>query len=216
MNEVSPNAAAQPQPEPNYSPLLGEALKFAADAHATQKRKGKNEPYLSHLLLVASLVIHYGGDEEQAIAGVLHDTVEDQGGMQMAERIRSKFGPRVAEIVLDCSDAAPEPGHEKAPWKKRKLEYVESIRSAGPNDARLVEACDKLANLRDIVEDVSVEGDAVFDRFNGGKTGTLEYYATLKEVLVSQVDVPALKAEYERLLGELIRLANVTEVRTWS
>ena len=194
-----------------YSPALGEALKFAADAHATQKRKGKDEPYLSHLLLVASMVIHYGGDEEQVIAGVLHDTVEDQGGMQMAEAIREKFGDRVVEMVLDCSDATPEPGQAKPPWKDRKLAYVESIRSAGPNDARLVEACDKIANMRDIVEDLAIHGDAVFERFKGGKTGTLEYYFNLRDALLGQSDNPALTAEYDRLLGELLALSDVTE-----
>lgn len=101
-------------PRSAYTSLVGEALKFAADAHASQTRKGKHEPYLSHLLQVASLVIHYGGDEDQIIAGVLHDAVEDQGGQRMAEAIRVKFGDRVADIVLDCSDATPGPGTQKA------------------------------------------------------------------------------------------------------
>lgn len=204
-------------PPAAYTSLVGEALKFAADAHAGQRRKGKQEPYLSHLLLVASLVIHYGGDEDQIIAGVLHDAVEDQGGQRMAEVIRTKFGDRVADIVLDCSDATPEPGAPKAPWTHRKRAYVDSIRSPDANGARLVEACDKLANLRDIVEDLRQGGEVVFGRFNGGRTGTLEYYATLGVVLLPQVDsqAPGLKTEYDQLLQQLLALAGAHGVGVW-
>jgi (p)ppGpp synthase/HD superfamily hydrolase len=199
-----------------YTPLVGEALRFAADAHASQTRKGKKEPYLSHLLMVASLVIHYGGDEDQIIAGVLHDTVEDQGGQHMATVIRTKFGHRVADIVLDCSDATPEAGAPKPPWLQRKRAYVDSIRRPNHNGARLVEACDKLANLRDIVEDVQSDGDEVFTRFTGGKKGTLEYYATLGEVLLPQVqEAPGLKDEYDRLLEQLLSLTGTRDVRIW-
>lgn len=200
-----------------YSERVGDALRFAAEAHAEQARKGKPaEPYLSHILTVAGLVAHYGGSEDQIIAAVLHDAVEDAGGATMAERIRRAFGDRVADIVLECSDAVPGDDGEKGPWKPRKLDFIARLRAGGDPDALLVEACDKLANLYDIVEDLEFDPEPTFDKFNGGKTGTLEYYATLNEVLMPQVPVPALTAEYARLLGRLKDLARVGEIRIWA
>ena len=196
-----------------YSPKVGEALAFGADLHSTQVRKGKDEPYLSHILMVAALTAHYGGDEEQIIAAVLHDAVEDCGGPPVAEQIRSRFGDRVAGIVLDCSDAAPLPGQPKAPWEQRKRDYIDSIRTPSTNGSRLVEACDKLANLRDIVEDLALVGDQAFVNFKGGRDGTLTYYATLGEVLIPQV--PAVAPEYERLLGRLKELTGLSEIPIW-
>lgn len=196
-----------------YSRRVGEALAYGADLHSTQLRKGKNEPYLSHILIVAGLTAHYGGDEDQIIAAVLHDAVEDCGGPPVAEQIRRRFGDRVAQIVLDCSDAAPLPGQPKAPWERRKREYIDSIRTPSTNGSRLVEACDKLANLRDIVEDLAVIGDEAFGNFKGGRDGTLTYYATLGQVLMPQV--PAVQPEYDRLLARLKELTGVSEIPIW-
>ncbi len=196
-----------------YSAKVGEALAYGAGLHANQQRKGKDEPYLSHILMVAALTAHYGGDEDQIIAAVLHDAVEDCGGPPVADEIRRRFGDRVADMVLDCSDAAPLPGEPKAPWEQRKREYLDGIRVADGNPARLVEACDKLANLRDIVEDVALRGDVAFENFKGGKQGTLEYYATLNEVLMPQV--PAVQVEYERLLTRLKELTGVESIAVW-
>lgn len=196
-----------------YSAKVGEALAYGADLHAGQRRKGKDEPYLSHILMVAALTAHYGGDEEQIIAAVLHDAVEDCGGPPVAEQIRRRFGERVARIVLDCSDAAPLPGQPKPPWEQRKRQYIDTLRGPNGNDARLVEACDKLANLRDIVEDVGMRGDAAFADFKGGKQGTLQYYATLAEVLMPQV--PAVRPEYLRLMSALRKLVGVEEIPVW-
>lgn len=189
-------------------------MQYATDLHATQTRKGKNEPYLSHILTVAGMVAHYGGNEDQIIAAVLHDAVEDQGGPAVQDEIRDRFGDVVADIVQDCSDASPAPGGLKAPWQKRKLAYITTLRGPGAPGSRLVEACDKLANLRDIVEDVQESGDDVFNPFNGGRKGTLEYYATLGAVLMPQVGVPALVREYQRLLDQL--LTGEGEVVVWS
>lgn len=197
-----------------YSAKVGEALAYGADLHSGQARKGKDEPYLSHILMVAALTAHYGGDEEQIIAAMLHDAVEDCGGPPVAEEIRSRFGDRVATIVLDCSDAAPLPGEAKAPWEQRKRRYIDGIRIPSGSGARLVEACDKLANLRDIVEDVALYGDAAFEHFKGGRQGTLEYYATLGEVLLPQV--PRVRPEYDRLFARLKELTEVTEIPVWS
>ena len=200
-----------------YSARVGDALRFAAEAHAEQARKGKpDEPYLSHILTVAGMVAHFGGDEDQIIAGVLHDAVEDAGGATMADRIRREFGDRVADIVLECSDAVPDKIDEKGPWKPRKLEYIARLRAGGNKDALLVEACDKLANLYDIVEDLEFDSEPTFDKFNGGREGTLEYYATLSDVLMPQVHVPALTAEYARLLGRPMELSGVDAIRSWS
>lgn len=199
-----------------YTDRVGDALRFAAEAHAGQARKGKpHEPYLSHILIVAGMVAHYGGDEDQIIAGVLHDAVEDAGGEAMADDIRREFGDRVADFVLECSDAVPGEDGEKGPWKPRKLEYIARLRAGGDPDAVLVEACDKLANLYDIVEDLEFDSEPTFDKFNGGKEGTLEYYATLGDVLMPKVTAPALTAEYTRLLARLQQLAQVDEIRTW-
>ena len=199
-----------------YTDRVGEALRFAAEAHAEQSRKGKpDEPYLSHILIVAGMVAHYGGDEDQIIAGVLHDAVEDAGGEAMAHDIRARFGERVASIVLECSDAVPGEGGDKGPWKPRKLDFIARLRAGGDPDALLVEACDKIANLYDIVEDLEFDDEPTFDKFNGGQTGTLEYYATLGEVLMPQVAVPALSAEYTRLLQRLKQLAQVDRIRIW-
>ena len=198
-----------------YTERVGDALRFAAEAHVGQTRKGKDEPYLSHILIVAGMVAHYGGDEDQIIAAVLHDAVEDAGGEAMAEMIRRQFGDRVAGIVLECSDAVPGEDGAKGPWKQRKIAYIDSLRRGGAPDALLVEACDKLANLYDIVEDLEFDDEPTFDKFNGGQTGTLEYYATLGEVLMPQVAVPALSAEYTRLLERLKQLAQVDRIRIW-
>lgn len=184
-----------------YGTRVGEALAFGADEHARQTRKGKGEPYLSHILAVAGLVAHYGGDEEQIMAAVLHDAVEDQGGSAMAERIRRRFGDRVADIVLACSDAIPEPGTKKEAWHPRKEAYIATLRQPDPHGARLVEVCDKLANLRDIVEDVEANGAAAFKHFKGGRDGTIWYYQQMGEVLVPQV--PQVASEYTRLLARL-------------
>lgn len=196
-----------------YSHKVGEALAYGADLHAMQARKGKDEPYLSHILMVAALTAHYGGDEEQIIAAVLHDAVEDCGGPPVAEQIRQRFGDRVATIVTDCSDAAPLPGQSKPPWEQRKRDYIDSIREPATNGSRLVEACDKLANLRDIVEDLTLIGDEAFANFKGGREGTLTYYATLGEVLIPQV--PAIGPEYERLMARLKELTGVSEIPVW-
>lgn len=191
-----------------YGEKVGRALAFAAEAHARQTRKGTDTPYLSHVLMVAGLVAHYQGSEEQIIAGALHDAVEDQGGEEMARTIREAFGPEVEAIVRDCSDAIPEPGQPKSDWRPRKEAYIETLKQPDTNDSRLVEACDKLANLRDIVEDVETYGPKTLRRFNGGHDGTIWYYTTLGEVLLPQV--PRVEREYRRLL---VRLHELTTPR---
>lgn len=152
-----------------------EALTFAFDLHRAQERKSSKVPYVAHILGVSSLVMEYGGDEDEAIAGLLHDAVEDQGGRATLEAIRARFGERVADIVAGCSDSMGEP---KPPWRERKEHYLAHLRVASPS-TRLVSACDKLYNARTIVADLRRDGDAVWSRFTGGRDGTIWYYRAL-------------------------------------
>lgn len=166
-------------------PRLHEALDYAAEAHSGQLRKGTPNPYLGHLIGVCSLVLDYGGDEDQAIAGLLHDVIEDCG-LEHSERLRDIFGERVAGIVEGCTDGAPDEAGEKAPWLQRKQIYLNHLANASP-DTLLVSACDKLHNARAIVADVRTVGPTVFERFKAGKDGTLWYYGQLAEIFASRL-----------------------------
>lgn len=189
--------------EQKYSDRVGEALRYAADAHNGQLRKGKDEPYLSHILAVAALVAHYGGDDDQIIAGALHDVVEDQGGERRAVEIGERFGPQVEAIVRDCSDSFTTNPEEKLPWRERKEGFLAHVVEKGPSPASLVEACDKLANLRDIVEDLQAAGGVeALDRFNGGRVGTIWYYNQIGTILMPQLVNDRLRRAYERELKE--------------
>ncbi len=157
------------------SPRFEQAMVYAAIVHAGQLRKGTSVPYLSHLLAVAGLVLEYGGDEDEAIAALLHDAVEDAGGQQRLADIRQRFGDRVAEIVLGCTDADTIP---KPPWRARKEAYIAHLEHASPS-TRLVSCCDKLHNSRTIVSDLYLHGDEVWKKFTGQRDGTLWYYAAL-------------------------------------
>jgi (p)ppGpp synthase/HD superfamily hydrolase len=181
-------------------PRFDEAFRFAAEKHATQTRKRTSVPYISHLMSVAALVLEAGGDEDQAIAALLHDVVEDCGGEPMLEEVRQRFGDRVAAIVHGCTDACTIP---KPPWKQRKLDYLDVLRRAG-DDIRLVSAADKLHNVRTILADYRVEGDSVWDRFSGRRDGTLWYYRAVLDVLRG--------GKSNRLVDELQRV--VTELET--
>ena len=168
------------------------AVDYARIAHAAQCRKGSNIPYLYHLLGVASLVIEFGGNEDQAIAGLLHDTIED-GGAAHEATIRAQFGDAVADIVKDCTDGTAEgkASHTDAEarrrdWIERKRAYLAHLKTA-PDQTLLVSACDKLHNARAIVQDLEDPdvGTRVFDRFTGGRAGTLGYYQALIESLLA-------------------------------
>ncbi len=165
-----------------YSQRVGEALTLAAELHAEQLRKGTSIPYVSHLVAVAALVMEDGGSEETVIAALLHDAVEDQGGDATAERIRQQFGDDVADIVVACSDAAPDPGAEKAPWRDRKRHHLETM--ADMTDAAiLVTAADKLHNVEATLYDVRTDGPAVWDRFKAGRDGFLWYHGEVLKTL---------------------------------
>ena len=184
--------------KPIYSERFARAFAYAARLHARQTRKGTNKPYIGHLTSVASIVIAYGGDEEMAIAALLHDVVEDAGGLKRLREIRKKFGKRVARIVDGCTDAYGEP---KPPWLERKEKYIARV-AREAEDTRLVSAADKLSNVRDILEDVRAGGDGAFARFTGKKEGTLWYYRTLVEVF-RQAGTNPLVEELARVVEEL-------------
>jgi (p)ppGpp synthase/HD superfamily hydrolase len=181
-----------------------EALVFASRLHAAQVRKGTNVPYVSHLLGVASLVLEAGGNEDEAIAALLHDAVEDQGGQPTLAEIRRLFGNRVASIVEACTDADVTP---KPPWRERKERYVAHIAGAAP-DARRVSSADKLYNARAILLDYRILGEPLWSRFNGGKEGTLWYYRALVGAFQS-AGATWVVDELDRVVSELERLTGV-------
>jgi (p)ppGpp synthase/HD superfamily hydrolase len=165
---------------------FSEAAEYARAAHDGQVRKGTRIPYISHPIAVSSLVLTYGGDEEQAIAGLLHDVLEDCGAHHEAV-IRERFGERVARIVLDCTDGTAEskaqadtPAARAADWRRRKEAYLAAL-ARKPQDTLLVSACDKLHNARCILDDLAdpATGLEVFRRFKAGREGTLWYYGEL-------------------------------------
>lgn len=165
---------SSPKPPP-LGIRLQQAFRYAAEKHDGQTRKKSAVPYLSHLMAVASLVLEAGGDEDMAVAALLHDVVEDCGGMPRLREIRKQFGPRVAKIVEGCTDSFGEP---KPEWLERKKDYLREVKHADA-ETRLVSASDKLHNVRTILADYRQHGEAIWRRFNGKKEGTLWYYRAL-------------------------------------
>jgi GTP pyrophosphokinase len=176
-----------------------EALIFATQLHAKQTRKGTTIPYIAHLLAVASIVLENGGNEDEAIAALLHDSIEDQG--TTPEDLRLMYGETVATIVVGCTDAFVMP---KPPWRARKEAYIAHIRDASPS-VLLVSAADKLHNARSILSNYRVLGEPLWKRFNGGKEGTLWYYRSLVDVFRSAGSTPLVE-ELERVVSELLSI----------
>jgi len=189
-------------------PILGErfskALAMAVEIHGDQARKGVDTPYLGHILGVTSLVIDYGGNEDQAIAALLHDGPEDQGGQALLDRIGDEFGPDVKRIVEACSDTLVEDSSDKPDWHPRKERYIAHLDEAQP-DELFVSLADKVFNLRAIVADYREEGDDLWDRFTGKRDGTHWYYRTLTEVFERRLP-GRLTGELRRAMDELERL----------
>lgn len=173
------------------SDKLSDAFRLAHELHRGQVRKGSGVPYISHLLAVCAYVLEDGGTEEQAVAALLHDAVEDQGGQATLDLIHSRFGATVADIVEICTDSCCIP---KPPWRARKQAFLSSLASAPPEAVRVI-AADKLHNLGTIHRDYLSAGDEVWRRFKGGKKGTLWYYHELAEFFNSQ-ELTGLTARY--------------------
>ena len=185
------------------SPRFQEALVLAAELHVDQRRKGTDIPYVSHLLAVAALVLEHGGTEDEAIAGLLHDAVEDQGGHATLNLIRERFGDTVAEIVDACSDAYVLP---KPPWRQRKEDYIAALPHHSPS-ARLVSAADKVHNAATILRDYRAVGPALWGRFTGRRDGTMWYYRTLADTFARLGPEPLADA-LGRVVAELESLTD--------
>lgn len=168
-----------------YTARLIQAFEFAAQEHKYQVRKDTNIPYISHLMSVSALVYENGGDEDQAIAGLLHDVIEDADPPSRVPHIRKviheQFGPRVLRLVEGCTDGEADEKGEKAPWRERKETYLEALKYK-PEELLLVSCCDKLHNARAIWTDLNSIGKVLFERFTGKEAGTLWYYQTLVEI----------------------------------
>lgn len=175
-----------------------QALSYAAKLHADQRRKVSGAPYLSHLLRVSGLALAAGADEDEAIAALLHDAVEDQGGAKTREEIGRLFGRRVAQIVDGVSDTDQDP---KPPWRQRKQAYLARLKDASAS-VRLISACDKLDNARSLLRGYRRLGDSVWDRFSGGRDGVLWYYRSVVEIL-KEADRNWLVEELEGVVSEI-------------
>jgi len=185
---------------------FAEALVYAAEAHAGQTRKGTSVPYVAHVLAVAALTLEHGASEDEAIGALLHDAVEDCGGLDRLRDVRERFGPAVAEIVLGCSDTTETP---KPPWKERKQTYLHDLDAASPS-VLLVSACDKLHNVRSLLVAVRNDGEAAWSQFKGGKDGTLWYYRAALAVFARCGVSSRLTHELQIALEELHRAVNST------
>ncbi|MCR9291854.1 MAG: HD domain-containing protein [bacterium] len=181
-----------------------DGLDYACVVHAGQVRKGTEIPYVSHLLAVTSIALEHGANQDEAIAALLHDAAEDAGGKARLEDIRIRFGDAVAEIVDGCTDTDVMP---KPPWRERKEQYIAHVAGVSPSTL-LVSASDKLHNARSILSDLRQMGDKLWDRFRGGKDGTLWYYRSLVQAFQERQAHPRLIEELDRVVTEIEKLAN--------
>ena len=179
------------------TPRYGEALQWADELHRPQRRKGKLVPYISHLISVSALVWEDGGNEDQAIAALLHDAIEDAG--QSHASIAERFGVAVADIVRDCTDTSPEakPG-DKEPWLLRKTRYLDSLANK-PLTSLLVTAADKAHNAGDMVLDARRD-PAMWSKFNAGLEGSAWYLLRMHQALVDRLP----ESRSVELLGEAV------------
>ena len=189
-------------PKNHLTDRFDHALAYASRIHRDQRRKGADIPYVSHLLGVAAIAIENGGTEDQAIAALLHDAVEDQGGAARLEDIRTRFGEEVAQIVADCTDSDT---HPKPPWRVRKEAYLASL-SHKPAASLEVSIADKTHNAGAIVADLHVHGEQVWTRFTGGKDGSLWYYRELSDAFAEFAPGTA-SDRFARLVDEMERMA---------
>ena len=190
-------------------PRFHRAFLFAAKKHSGQTRKASTIPYIAHLMGVTSLALEFGGDEDMAIAALLHDVVEDCGGMPMLAEVKLKFGSRVARIVDGCTDSYTEP---KPPWRERKENYLKHLKKADAETC-LVSAADKLNNVRSILSDYREVGESIWARFNGGREGTLWYYRSLLEEFLRHKPNRLIK-ELELAVRELEASASLARPRS--
>lgn len=185
------------------------ALLYAHQVHQGQRRKGTGIPYIAHVLGVAAIAMEYGADEDEAIGALLHDAAEDGGGEATLAEIRAQFGDAVADIVLGCSDSLVEDPEDKLPWRDRKENYLAHLDHASAAVC-LVSAADKLHNVRSITRDFREHGDAIWDRFQGRRDGTLWYYETVADVLIRRHRTP-LTRDLQDEVDELLKITFTEE-----
>ena len=178
------------------------AFQFAHGLHHQQTRKRTSIPYIVHLMAVCALVLEAGGDEDQAIAALLHDAVEDQGGLATLETIRHLFGERVATAVESCSDSTVSDPSKKPLWRERKEKYLAHLRSAN-KDSLIVGAADKLHNARAVLTDYRQIGEELWSRFSVPKAEQFWYYGALVEAFRQTTAPNVLVDELERVVNEL-------------
>ena len=183
------------------SPRFSDALVYAFELHLEQTRKVAKTPYIGHLLEVAGIVLEYGANEDEAIAALLHDAIEDQGGASRREEIGQRFGPAVAEIVDGCTDAETRP---KPPWRPRKEAFLGRLRQASAS-VRLVVAADKLQNVRSLVREYRLRGESLWEHFGAGPDAVRWYYRAIVGILQREQSTPLVE-ELERAVVELERL----------
>jgi (p)ppGpp synthase/HD superfamily hydrolase len=188
---------------PGLSLRFDHALRFAHEIHRYQGRKGTAVPYIAHVLGVTALVLEYGGSEDQAIAALLHDALEDADPepwptSALEKQIENRFGPAVLAIVRDCTDTTERP---KPNWLSRKLQYVQHVAKA-PEPSLLVSAADKLYNVRAIARDYEQVGDEVWERFTATPTQILGYYRGLADIFVVRLQ-STLAADLDMAVGAL-------------
>ena len=203
---MPPGAIGRSTAAPPLTDRFAGALSFAFQVHGRQLRKKTGVPYMAHVMAVCALALEHGADEDVGIAALLHDAVEDsEDGAATRDRIEEQFGPRVARIVMACSDAIAVPGQPKPPWRQRKETYLRHLAEAD-EDALLVSACDKVHNAGSILADLRGEGDAVWDRFTvKDPRMQLWYYASVSEIVTRRLPGP-LTAELGRIVEELSAL----------
>ncbi len=201
---------------PMLSPLFDSALSYASHLHRGQFRKGTKIPYVSHLISAAAIALEHGATEEEAIAALLHDALEDQGRHGATElEIRVQFGERVLQIVQGCTDAEGDHAGRKPEWRPRKEAYVAHVGKADAS-VRLVSASDKLHNARAILADLRTHGEELWPRFTGNKDGALWYYRALVTAFHAaggSEPMMRLVAELDRTVSEIERLAAAASAR---
>lgn len=196
-----------PDRNAKLGPRFGEALKLAFDLHGADVRKGKSTPYIAHLLGVCDLVLQDGGSEDEAIAALLHDALEDKPKEITAKDLESRFGTNVAEIVRGCTDTPEDySGGTKAPWRDRKEAYLAHLGSASPGTRR-VSLADKLYNLREIVADLEQHGSEIWSRFNAGRDQQIWYYRSVLSRMRDAGQSGPMMDQFEAKVGELERVA---------
>jgi (p)ppGpp synthase/HD superfamily hydrolase len=188
-------------PDPVLGDRFNEALAFAVELHANQARKGTIIPYVTHLFSVCALVPEDGGTEDEAIAALLHDGPEDQGGQAVLEEIRRRFGPEVAAMVDGLSDTMETP---KPPWRQRKEAYLERLRRE-PESVLRISLADKLHNLRSVATDLELIGDELWSRFNADRDAQAWYYRELLAVFEERIPSSRNLPEFRNLEARTFR-----------